>query len=239
MNLIGRIWQSSLGKKYVMAITGALLFLFLIGHLLGNLQVFLPKEKINAYGHFLHTNPALLWTARLGLLVCAGLHVLAAVRLTAQNRAARGAGYEGNPAPTAASYASRTMLMSGLIVAAFVFYHLAHFTWQIPGINLIGKDFESGEFLTTLPDGHQAMDVHKMMVSGFQSGIVALFYLAGLGLLCLHLSHGLMAMFQSLGLRNQAWAPVIACGARTVAAVIFLGYAAIPVALWLRLVDSR
>jgi succinate dehydrogenase / fumarate reductase cytochrome b subunit len=239
MNLLNRIWNSSLGKKYIMAVTGGALFVFVVGHLLGNLQVFLPKEKINAYSQFLRSNLALLWTVRLGLLACVVLHIVAAARLSAENKAARGLGYEGNPVPPATSYASRTMLMSGLIVAAFVIYHLLHFTWQAQWVNFIGKDFDSPEFTAILPNGSPGHDVHRMMVEGFQRGTVMLFYLVGVGLLCLHLSHGLSAMFQSMGWRNQRWTQLLERCARVASWLIFLGYASIPVALWLRLVPSH
>ena len=127
MNLIKRTFGSSLGKKYIMAITGGVLFLFVIGHLLGNLQIFLGLESINRYGHFLQSNKEILWLVRLGLLAMVVLHIWSAVKLAAENKAARPIGYAGDPTPVVASYASRTMMMSGLIIAAFVIYHLLHF----------------------------------------------------------------------------------------------------------------
>lgn len=238
MNQLTRFLHSTLGLKCVMGLTGLAMVLFLAGHLAGNLQVFLPKEKINAYAHFLHANQGLLWLARLGLLATAGLHVWAAVTLTRRNRAARPAGYDGDPAPTAASYASRTMLMSGLVVACFVFYHLAHFTWQIPAVNFLpaaspAKDFEA----LFVADGPQKgfHDVHAMIVHGFSHPVPVLFYLVGLALLCLHLSHGLSAMFQSLGLRAGVWRARLDLGAKALAGAFFLGYASIPAAIYLRL----
>ena len=96
--------------------------------MLGNLQVFLGPEAINRYGHFLQSNPELIWPARLSLLLMVGLHIWSATMISLENKAARPGGYEGDPNPIAASYASRTMLMSGLIVAAFIIYHLLHYT---------------------------------------------------------------------------------------------------------------
>src|SRR5262245_16240075 len=127
MNLINRVWQSTLGKKYIMAVTGAALFVFAVGHLLGNLQVFGAPELINTYAHFLKSKPTLLWGARLGLLACVGLHIAAAVTLAALNRKARPQGYAGGSA-YGSTAASRYMLVSGLVILAFVVYHLAHFT---------------------------------------------------------------------------------------------------------------
>ncbi|HAB16766.1 MAG TPA: succinate:quinone oxidoreductase, partial [Verrucomicrobiales bacterium] len=141
MNLVQRIWRSSLGRKYLMAGTGAALFFFLIGHLLGNLQIFGPPELINNYAHFLQSKPELVWTARLGLLAILSVHIASAVSLSAQNRAARPIAYASGKPAYGAPVASRTMLVSGLIILAFVIYHLLHFTALLPQINGTGKDF--------------------------------------------------------------------------------------------------
>jgi len=130
MNMLVRLFTSSLGKKFLMAITGAGLFLFIIGHLLGNLQIFLGPEAINRYGHFLQTTPEILWPARIGLLVFVGIHIWASIALTLENWAARGTRYEVKEVVDA-SLASRTMIWSGLIILAFVAFHLAHFTLMI------------------------------------------------------------------------------------------------------------
>src|SRR5439155_20539630 len=127
MNLILRIWGSSLGKKYIMALTGAVLFVFVIGHLVGNLQVLGAPEMINTYAHFLKSKPLLLWGARLFLLASAGLHVAAAIALTAEAKAARAQGYASR-STYGSTVASRLMILSGLVILAFLLYHLAHFT---------------------------------------------------------------------------------------------------------------
>ncbi len=225
MNIVQRFFHSSLGKKYVMALTGLALAMFVVGHLIGNLQLFLGREMINAYGHFLQTTPELIWPARVGLLACVALHIWSAVRLSAENRAARPIQYSQAYKPVAASYASRTMLMSGLIIAAFIVYHLLHFTAQMQAINLVGKDFH------TLMDAKGRHDVFAMMILGFSNPIVSGFYMLAMTLLCLHLSHGLGALFQSLGLRNQSWSPVIERFGRRAAWIIWLGYISIPVSI--------
>jgi succinate dehydrogenase / fumarate reductase cytochrome b subunit len=234
MNLCEQIWCSSLGKKYVMAMTGGVLFLFVIGHLLGNLQVFGPPELINAYAHFLKSKPGLVWGARLVLLGCVGLHIAAAVALARANRAARPVGYEGAPKPAEASMGSRTMLLSGLVILGFVVYHLAHFTVLMPGINGVG-DFTK---LTARVDGETVADVYGMMVLGFQVGWVVLFYLVAQGLLFMHLGHGVASMFQSLGMRDRVWWPRISQLARVASLAIFVGYAAIPAAIYMRVVGA-
>ena len=186
------IFGSSLGKKYIMAISGCLLFLFVIAHLLGNLQIFLGPDVINRYGHFLQSNPELIWPARIGLLLMVVLHIWAAVKLTLENRAARPIAYAQYEV-VVATYASRTMFMSGLIIFAFVVYHLLHFTVQVRQINLTGQNFIGFQ------DPQQRHDIFKMMVVGFSNIWVSGFYLLGMALLCLHLSHGVSSMFQSLG----------------------------------------
>ena len=233
MNLLQRIWNSSLGKKYIMALTGAALFAFVIGHLVGNLQVFGPPELINAYAHFLKSKPAVLWGARLGLLAMVALHIASAVTLARLNKEAR-----PQPYATKGAYGStpqsRYMLVSGLVILAFVLYHLAHFTALLPGINGVG-DFSK---LTTTVEGQAVPDVYAMMVLGFQVWWVVLFYLIAQGLLFAHLGHGLASMFQSLGFRDHTWWPRIQGFAKVASIAIFIGYAAIPLGIFTRVVGA-
>ena len=214
-----------------MAVTGAVMFLFVIGHLLGNLQVFLGPEQINAYGHFLQTNLEIIWPARLVLLACVALHVWSASKLTQENLAARPVDYAAWE-PTAASYASRTMVWSGVIVGVFVIYHLLHYTVmvQAAGLGLTGRDFAG------LRDAEGRHDIYKMMILGFSQPAVSLFYMVGVGLLCLHLSHGASAMWQSLGWKKNSYAPFLDGLARWGSLAIFLGYVSIPLAVWLKVI---
>src|SRR5258705_774024 len=117
--LLKRIFESSLGKKYIMAVSGCLLFLFVVAHLLGNLQIFLGPEAINRYGHFLQSNPEIIWPARIGLVIMVVLHIWSAIRLSAENKAARPVPYAGSEI-VASTYASGPMLINGPIIAAFV-----------------------------------------------------------------------------------------------------------------------
>lgn len=222
-----------MGKKYVMALTGAALFVFLIGHLVGNLQVFGPPELINGYAHFLKSKPGLLWGARLGLLACVALHIASAVTLAQLNAAARPQGYATKGA-YGASTASKYMLPTGIVIAAFVVYHLAHFTALLPGVNGVG-DFSK---LTTVLHGETVPDVYAMMVLGLQVPWVCLFYLVAQALLFVHLGHGLAAMFQSLGFRNHVWWPRIQLFAKGASLALLVGYCVIPVAIFLRVVGS-
>ena len=225
MKVITNIFSSSLGKKYIMAVSGFVLFLFVIAHLIGNLQVFLGPEAINRYGHFLQSNVEILWPARIFLLCVIGLHIWSAIKLSIENKAARPVPY-ANWNPTVASYASRTMFMSGLIVLAFIIYHLLHFTVQVQSINLTGQNFVGFE------DPQQRHDIFRMMVVGFSNIWVCAFYVVGIALLCLHLSHGVSAMFQSMGWTNKVYGPCLDKAARIIAWLIFLGYISIPIAIF-------
>jgi succinate dehydrogenase / fumarate reductase, cytochrome b subunit len=216
-----------------MAATGILLFLFVVGHLVGNLQVFGPPELINTYAHFLQSKPAMVWGVRLGMLVLVALHITTAVQLSISNKAARPVAYSGGEA-YGSSWQSRYTLMSGVVIAAFVLYHLAHFTARLPGVNGVG-DFTK---LKTVLHGETVPDVYAMMVLGFQVWWVALFYLVAQGLLFVHLSHGLVSMFQSLGFRNHVWTPRIQCFAKAVSIAIFIGYALIPISIYMRIVGA-
>ncbi len=222
--MIAAIFNSSLGKKYVMAITGLMMFLFVIGHLAGNLQFFLGSESINRYGHFLQSNPEIIWPARIILLGAIFLHIWSAIRLTMENRAARPVAY-AEYKPVGSTFASRTMMMSGLIILAFIIYHLLHYTATVQYINFTGQNF------ATFEDPQHQHDIFKMMVVGFSKPLVSAFYLVGIGLLCLHLSHGASSLFQSLGWKTRAWGPCLDRGSKIIAVLIFVGYASIPISV--------
>jgi succinate dehydrogenase / fumarate reductase cytochrome b subunit len=224
MNLLTRTWRSSVGKKYLMAVSGFALVFFVVGHLLGNLQIFIGPEAINRYGHFLQSTPELLWPARIGLVLLVLLHIISAIKLSQENRAARPVPYQ-NYEVVAASYASRTMLMSGIIVLVFIIYHLLHFTAQVSYVNLTGQSF------VDFADPQKRHDVFKMMVVGFRQPVVSLFYILGVGLLCLHLSHGIGSMFQSMGWKNKYYGKFLDKMAKVIAWVLFLGYISIPLAI--------
>lgn len=181
------LYRSAVGKKAVMGATGIVLFAFVLGHMLGNLKLYLGPEAYNGYARFLRTVgepvvPAnvLLWLVRLVLIACVLLHVAAAWQLTRLSRAARPAAYVAG-ARIHTTYASRTMRWGGVIILLFVVYHLLHFTWGI-----VHPSFIPG-------------DVYHNVVTGFQVWWVALFYVAAQLALGLHLYHGLWSMFQSLG----------------------------------------
>src|SRR3954469_8896788 len=130
MNLLGVLFSSSIGKKFLVALTGLGLIGFVTGHLIGNLQIFLAPEKINGYAHMLESLGSALWLIRLFLLACVVIHIWLAIKLTLENRAARAVAYEVNHT-IRATVASRVMAATGLVVLAFVVFHIAHFTLRI------------------------------------------------------------------------------------------------------------
>jgi len=224
-----------------MALTGLVLVLFVLGHMLGNLQIFLGAEVINAYAYKLHhlLPSSALWAIRLFLLGSVAVHIWAAVTLTLDNRKARPEGYADNKV-VQASYSSRTMRMSGFIILAFVLFHIAHFTARV----LPGMQYEEAGVIepTEVPlvkhgeivmkNGHEVMtfNVNDMMIDGFQVWWVSAFYIIATGLLCMHLTHGVSSMFQSVGLRNALWRQRLDKVALVYGWVVFLGFAVIPVA---------
>ena len=212
-------WASTVGKKIVMAVTGAILFIFVIGHLLGNLQVFEGPAKLNAYGAFLHSIGEVLWPVRVVLLIAVALHIIATVQLALRKKRARPIGYSRKQA-IASSYASRTMYWSGPIVLAFIIFHLLHLT---AGYVHPGAAYIEG-------------DVYHNVVSGFQVWWVSLSYIVAICLLGLHLRHGLWSMFQTVGIHQPQHTARLKKAAMVIAVLIVLGYISIPISVLLGLV---
>jgi succinate dehydrogenase / fumarate reductase cytochrome b subunit len=185
--------KSSLGAKYVMAVTGAGLFAFLVGHIAGNLLLYVGQDAMNQYAVGLRNLPyGLLWIARGGLLVFFLLHVITAYSLAAENKAARPRRYVFEDT-FKASYASRTMARTGTIVLLFILYHLAHYTFRITNY--------AGPYI----DNQGRDDVYTMVVAGFQQPFISITYIAAMLVLGYHLSHGLSSMFQSVGLNHSKY----------------------------------
>ncbi len=217
--LLLQLWQSSLGKKYVMAVTGLGLFLFVIIHMLGNLQIFLGAEKLNSYAALLKSNAGVLWGARIGLLAIVVLHITSAIQLAQLNKRARPVGYAAGK-PVASTFAQRSILVSGLVILAFILFHLAHYTLGLVDGSWLGLHDEQGRH-----------DVYRMVVLGFSNPLVSIFYIVAMGLLLLHLSHGVSSLFQSLGLRSKKTFGLFDKLAKGAALILFLGNSAIVVAI--------
>lgn len=216
-------WNSSIGKKLVVAVTGLAMVLFLAGHLTGNLLIFAGKEAFDEYAEFLHTagHGALIWVARIGLIVVLVLHVWATILLTRENKAARKEEY-AYKATIQASKSSRIMIWSGLTVLAFIVFHILHFT--------VRTNSHLAEIAKESP--------YEMVIAGFNhhhwlNFFVVLFYAIAMTLLCSHISHGVASMFQTLGFRSKNAAGLIQRISIGYAAVIWIGFVSIPVAIML------
>jgi succinate dehydrogenase / fumarate reductase cytochrome b subunit len=210
---------SSIGKKTVIAVTGVAMVLFLFGHLAGNLTYFLGQDAINTYAAKLRDYAALLWVARIGLLVAVALHIWFTMLIWKENHAARTDKYRYKSRVQSTVFA-RTMRMTGLIVFAFLIFHLSHFTWQV-----VNPDYKFWH------DDHGRHDVHRMVFAGFSSPYVSGFYIVSLAMVTFHLSHGIGSLFQTLGITNRRLRPIFEGGGRIIAWLLFLGYTSIPVSI--------
>jgi succinate dehydrogenase / fumarate reductase cytochrome b subunit len=219
LNRAFRFYQATIGKKAVMAVTGVILFGFVIGHLIGNLQVFAGRETLDAYGEFLHhSTHGLIWVARAVLLASVLAHIVASIQLTAAKMQARPVGYiKTNYSHS--SYASRTMMWSGPIIAAFIVFHLLDLTW--------------GTVNPTFQEGH----VYDNLIASFSRWPVSIAYIIAITLLCMHLYHGIYSMFQSLGASHPKYTPAIQRSAKIAAFLIWAGYVSIPVAVLAKVVS--
>ncbi|MCZ2152620.1 MAG: succinate dehydrogenase cytochrome b subunit [Bryobacterales bacterium] len=213
-SLLG-FYSTTLGKKYVMAITGFILVGFVLGHMVGNLQVFLGEEVFNRYAALLHSSAELLWTARLVLIVAVLMHIVSAIQLALIEKRARPNRYVKWKSTTS-TYASRTMYWSGPIIAVFVVYHLQHLT--------TGRLHPTQPF----PGYHEA---YQNVVVGFQVVPVSIFYIFAMGLLCLHLYHGIWSMFQTLGIAHPRYTPLLRNLAIVLSFALLLGFSAVPLAV--------
>jgi succinate dehydrogenase / fumarate reductase, cytochrome b subunit len=221
-NRLMALWRTAIGKKVVMAVTGVVLVGFVIVHMLGNLKMFSGPNEIDAYSRFLREvgEPEfgygqLLWLARIVLLVCVILHITAATQLTRINWAARPIGYVVK-CDVETTFAARVMRWSGVLLIAFIIFHLLHLTGGVVG-------FTAGQF--------KHLAVYQNVVAAFAVWPVALFYVVAMGALCLHLSHGIWSMLQTLGWSTARNAATLKTVSRVIAVVVFLGFTAVPVAV--------
>ena len=213
-----KFWHSSIGKKIIVALTGAVLVAFLLGHLSGNLLMYVGADAFNEYAKFLHSmlHGAGVWIARIVLLSCLVLHVVATICLVRANKIAKGQNYE-KPETSVASGSSRIMIWSGLTILAFVIFHILHYTTR-----------STSDRLKELGDSGNA---YQMVIEGFLSIPTSLFYIIAITLLCSHLSHGVASIFQTLGLRTRGNAALIDTFAKGYTALIWVGFISIPIAV--------
>ena len=220
MSGILRGLTSSVGLKFLMGITGGLLVLFVVGHLVGNLQVFLGREQLNAYAAKLQGLGGLLWVIRLGLFSIFAVHILTGVTLTLKNWKARPIAY-ARQEPLKSTFFSRTMIWSGLALLAFIVYHLLHFT-------VLPEHPENGP-----------IDVYGMVIAGFEQPAVTISYVIAMLLLGFHLMHGITSMFQSLGLNAPKYQGLTRGLGTLLAIVLVLGNVAMPLCVLLGVIGGN
>jgi len=245
MSLLGNLFRSSIGRKFLMAVTGFILVGFVTGHLVGNLQIFAHPDKINGYAHFLQSLGPALWVVRGTLLLSAVIHIWAAVTLALENYQARGNDRYLVNKWLRALWASRYMRHTGVVIAAFLVYHLLHFT--IGGAQsgsfktnlehyVMTSDFHLLGFPIVAAQAH-VHDVYAMVYLGFSNIYVSIFYVVAIGLLTLHLWHGADSMFQTIGFRNEKWSCCLRRLVGLFCLAYFLGNLAIPGAILAKCVN--
>lgn len=214
MSRLRLLWDLSVGKKIVMAVTGLIWVAYLITHVLANLLVFQGPGKINAYSAFLHGTGGALWGARLVLIAALILHVIAAIQLADRRHEARPAGYVAGPELQVSTWASRTIRWGGALILGFLVYHILHFT-----IGTTHPDFVVG-------------DPYHNVAAGFRSLPVVVLYLIAMGAVGLHLYHGLWSSGRSLGVSPPSPRPLRRTVALVVALLVWLGFSVIPIAVY-------
>ena len=218
------LYRSTIGKKMIMAVTGLVLVVFVIGHMAGNLQQFLGPEKMNAYAAFLKSTGELLWIARFGLFAAAVLHVLMAFQLWRIKRAARPTDYAKRE-PQVSTLGSRTMRWGGVLLLVFIVFHILHFT--------TGTVFPVASQPDARYPAFSHTDVYGNVVSAFRNPWVVLFYVVAMLFLLLHLFHGAWSSVRTLGLSKPSRNPLHRRVSTAIALVVWLGFTVIPVAVFL------
>lgn len=225
--IIKRLITSSVGRKTVVAITGVLLVLFVVVHMLGNWNMFLGQNAMNTYAATLQGLGGLLWVARIGLIAIFLLHIFFTIQLNIENRMARPIQYKKKDY-VKASLTSRTMVLSGLLLLAFVVYHLLHYTLGV---------VQPETFKEQLKDSMGRPDVYTMVIYGFRNPIISISYIIAMLLLSMHLNHAVQSVFQTLGFTTKNIFPKLIQFSRGFAVFIFIGYTLIPLSILLGFVN--
>lgn len=212
-----KLFSDSIGRKAVMAVTGLLMVLFVVGHLLGNLSIFAGADGINAYAEKLHQLPALVWGNRIVMGVAVLLHVVLSIQITMENSKAKPDKYAISRS-LRATFASKNMIWTGLFLGAFIVYHLLQFTFRVtPDVAAYSGEFPGNVF--------------GMVASALKSTFVGGAYVVAMIALFLHLSHGIQSLFQTLGLSNGVMLPRYGLAGKVASFIFLVGFGAIPVAI--------
>jgi succinate dehydrogenase / fumarate reductase cytochrome b subunit len=210
-------YQTSLGKKYIMAVTGLGMVGFIIAHMIGNLTIYAGPNAINSYAEKLHLLVPLLWGYRVVMLAIVLAHICTGVILYLENRRARPTGYQCKK-NVKTSFPAETMIWTGLLLGVFITYHLLHFTVRITNPDI-----------SNILDSFGRPNVYAMVAMSFAKASISIAYVFAMTILLLHLYHGIQSIFQSLGLNTAGTLPLIEKSGRSIAFVLLLGFASIPV----------
>lgn len=221
MRSFGELWRSTIFQKWVMAVTGILLVGFLVGHLSGNLLIFLGPEAINEYAVGLREllHGVAIWVMRAGILLAFVFHIRAGIILSARNRAATASKYS-KVERRSSTVASRTMTYTGLLIAIYVLYHLAHFTW--------GTAHPDVYHFTDAAGRH---DVYRMVVESFKDPVLTALYVVAMIITGLHLNHAISSAFQTLGINHPRYTPMIRMAGPALGIALVLGFLSVPLAI--------
>ena len=228
MRSFGEVWRSTIFQKWVMAITGILLVLFLVGHLSGNLLIFLGADAMNGYAQGLRDlfHGSALWVARIGLVVMFVLHIRAGIILAKLNRTAKGQRNTRFEARSS-SVASRTMLYTGMLIFVYLIYHLAHFTWGVAHADYYQYTDALGRH-----------DVFRMVVESFQQPMIVAAYVVAMIVTGFHLNHAVTSAFQTLGVNHPRYTPLIKTAGPALGILLVLGFVSAPLAIAFGLVGG-
>ncbi len=216
-----QVWQSAVGRKLIMALTGILMVLFLCAHVLGNMAFHFGPDAINAYAAHLKSLPPLLWLERAAMLAALAVHIWFGITLTLENYRSRPVNYTYRKYLTA-TFSSRTMIFTGLAILAFIIYHLLHFTVKVTSPE---------NYYTIGPEGH--LDVYKMAGLSFAHPFITIVYIIALAAVLLHIWHGIASFFQTFGWNNDTTRPVVERASYTASVLIFLLFISIPLSFLL------
>ncbi len=251
--------KSSILSKWVMAVTGIVLVGFLIGHTVGNMQLFIGSDTFNTYAAFLQGLGELLWVVRITLIVCVLLHIFTSIKLKLDNYAARPIKYQYK-SYLKAKLTSRNMIWTGIMILAFVVYHLLHFTVgtahpdyynhyesvvneksavaidtqgeQIPPtFKTITQDGKTYVIQEEVKSAKTRHNTYKMVVTSFRNPIISICYIIGVILLAFHLTHAIQSAFQTLGLNHPRYFGYITAGSNLLSILIAVCLISIPVSI--------
>lgn len=214
-------FTTTIAQKIMVALTGILMILFIIAHLLGNLEIFSGQDALNQYAALLKTFPKAVWAARLGLLAAITTHVWLTIKLTLKNREAKNIKY-AHQHYRKTTLSSRIMMLSGLTILCFIVYHLAHFTLLV-----------TNPEYSDLVDFEGRHDVYSMVIAGFSNPVISLFYVVAQVLLAFHISHGISSCFRTLGVSDEKVFALIKKAGNLFAVVIAALYISIPASVLL------